>query len=68
MQIARDLRLVFWGIVVSAYMIMSYDIFKDLMKTPTDFSGIITTTVAGLGSLGVGMAVLFFLNSKKTLK
>ena len=48
-------------------MAMSYEIIKDLMKTPIDNSAIITTALAGLGSLGVGFGLFFFLIYKKRL-
>ena len=67
MLITRDIRLIIYGLVVSAYMAISYEVFKDLMKTPIDFNSIITSTIAGLGSLGVGIVVFFTLIYKKRL-
>jgi len=48
-------------------MAMSYEIIKDLMKAPIDTSVIITTAIAGFGSLGVGMVVFFVLIYKTRL-
>jgi hypothetical protein len=65
--ITRDIRLIVYGLVVSAYMAISYEVFKDLMKTPIDFNSIIASAIAGLGSLGVGIVVFFTLIYKKRL-
>jgi hypothetical protein len=60
----RDVRLVLYGIVIAAYITISYEIAKDLMKTPIDNNAIITTAIAGFVSLGVGIGTFYFLISK----
>ncbi|MGB6463044.1 MAG: hypothetical protein WBF38_02315 [Nitrosotalea sp.] len=65
MLIDRDIRLVLSGIVVTAYMTISYEFIKDLLKTPINVGDIIITVIAGLGSLVVGFGVFFFLIYKK---
>ena len=65
MLLSRDIRLVIYGIVITAYMTMSYEIVKDFMKKPIDTNDIISTAIAGLFSLGVGIGAFFFLTHKK---
>ena len=64
-MINREIRLILYGIVVTAYMTISYEFIKDMLKTPIDVGNIITTVAAGLVSLVVGFGVFFFLIRKK---
>jgi len=42
----KDLKLVLYGIVITAYMGIAYQITKDLMTPPVDNSEIIRTAFA----------------------
>jgi len=62
---SRDVRLVFYGIIITAYMTMFYDIAKDLQKNPYDFHDISLIGIAGFVSLLVGVVTFFILAYKK---
>lgn len=62
----KEIRSFVYGIVVSAYMIISYDIIQEFAKTPIDFTLIGIKALAGFGSLGIGLVVFLFLISKKS--
>ena len=65
--LSANTKLVFYGIVVTAYMAMAYDVVKDLFEKPYDWTTVWHTLVAGILSLGVGIAVFVFLIYKKKL-
>ena len=57
----REIRSVIYGIVITVYTVIAYDIFQELAKTPIDWYIIGVKVIAGLGSLGVGVLVFAFL-------
>ena len=66
-MLSKDTKLVLYGIIITAYMAMAYDIVKEFMAKPQDLQSIVNTGIAGLISLGVGIGVFVFLIYKKKL-
>ncbi|MCH9657470.1 hypothetical protein K0U27_02035 [archaeon] len=60
-----EAKLIFIGIVISAYMAMSYDIIRELIENPN--ADITAIAIAGIVSLGVGGG-LFYLFVRGTIK
>jgi hypothetical protein len=58
----EEIKLIFIGIVISAYMAMSYDIVQALMINP--YENILPKAVAGLVSMGVGGTIVYFFTRK----
>ncbi|MCE9617941.1 MAG: hypothetical protein K8Q88_06235 [Nitrosarchaeum sp.] len=61
----NDAILIFIGIVISAYMVISYDIARDWLEDPT--TNIAPIAQAGMISLGVG-SLIFYLCIRGKIK
>ena len=57
----REKRSIIYGMVITAYMVIAYDVFQELAKKPIDLNLISVKVLAGLGSLGVGVVIFAFL-------
>ena len=62
----EKVRLILYGIVVSAYMTMFYDIVQTLMINP--YENILPKAVAGLVSIGVGGFLIYFFTRREKIK
>ena len=62
----EEIKLIIYGIVASAYMVISYDIIQELVRNPIDWVVIWTKVPAGLISMVIGICVIYFLTWKRT--
>ena len=61
----KEIKLIVFAIIASAYMTIFYDIFQEFANDPIDWDVVGIKVVGGLISMGIGVGVIYYLTWKR---